>query len=117
MSLHQPKIVLLGKSKSSGCGAEIQEMLKHINASQIPIQILEGVYVMLSGDEEYKLDSKHMPKDKIDYDSLERFLAGIKWPKDKTIEGIKIVIDLDAADALLNVKVANFLDPLFEIEE
>lgn len=110
MSDDTPKIILLGKSKSEK--SDMQAMLQNMETNQIPVSLLDGVYVTLTDKERYRVDNKHMPKDNFDYDSLERFLAGVQFPAD--IVNVEIVIDLDAAEIMLKEEASALLEPLFD---
>lgn len=112
MSYESPKIMILGKSKTGKL--EMQDILKDINASQIPMSVLEGVYFILNNEQELGVQRKDMPTDIFNYDSLHKLVDSLNTEKkDLQIVCVKIIIDLDEANELLQEETNRILGPIF----
>ena len=112
MSLETPKIVLLGKSKSKH--PEMQKMLKEIQASLVPYNFLDSVYITVADEEKYKIQKSYL-KDGIDYKNIEDSLVQLGITRE--VHLIEVVIDLDRAFSCLQEETAELLDGLFVNEK
>jgi hypothetical protein len=112
MAENTPKIVMMGKG-SVGNGSEIKlvnSIIKTIQPSVIPSNLLHGLFVTLDNDQRYKVSGADLGEG-LDYDEIERYL--INMGLNREIKLVEVVIDLDAVQNMLKEQTDQILDPIF----
>lgn len=110
MSKTTPQVVLLGKGKKAGL-KETHDLIKDIQPSSIPPELLDSVMITSVNNKQYKVDPDIL-KHGIDYDNITDHLARLGLRED--IKLVEIVINLDRTQAQLTDASSTFLN-LFDV--
>lgn len=105
-----PQVVILGKGKQSELKAT-HNLIKSIQPSSVPPELLDSVFLTLVDDSRYKVDGEMLIKG-IDYDNLDRYVESLGLQAD--IRLIEIIIDLDATKNVLDDASSSYLGDLFD---
>jgi len=104
-----PQVVILGKGKQSELKAT-HNLIKSIQPSSVPPELLDSVYLTLVDDTRYQISSD-MLKAGIDYENMDRYVDQLGLQAD--IRLIEVIIDLDATKNVLSEASSSYLDNLF----
>jgi hypothetical protein len=100
-----PQVVLLGKGKGDGLKAT-HEIIKNIQPSSIPPELLDSVLITVVGEKQYKVDPELL-KFGIDYSNLNDHLSRLGLQEE--IKLVEIVINLDKTQKHLSEASNTFL--------
>lgn len=109
MSNSYGRVVVLGKSKRQA-PEELLNILSTIEPTDVPTNLIENIYVILSDKTRYQIDKKQL-KNGVDYDQIVSYVkaTGAKAP----VDTIEIVVDIDYTQRLLKNQIHRILDPYF----
>lgn len=110
MSQDVPRVVILGKGKSSRT-EEMHDLMSKIELSQIPADLLDSMFVTMSNDQRYKIDKKFL-KEGISYSNIDKQIQKLGIGND--VATIEIVVDFDKAKRLLDTEISDLLNPYFD---
>ena len=110
-----PRVVLIGKGSRSKSTKKMQEMLSNIEPKQVPIDVLDGVFVVMEDGRKFKIDKKFL-KSGIDYQNIGKQMSQLGL-QPNNITNIEVIIDLDLAQSLVASSLHDLLDPYFSDNE
>lgn len=105
-----PQVVILGKGKQSELKAT-HNLIKSIEPSSVPPELLDSVFLTLVDDTRYKIDQSQL-QNGIDYQNLDEYVHKLGIKAD--IKLIEIIIDLDMTKGLLTDASNQYLSHLFD---
>lgn len=105
MSKTTPQVVLLGKGKREDLKAT-HELIKDIQPSSIPPELLDSVMITSVENKQYKVDPTIL-KNGIDYNNITEHL--MRLGLNEEIKLVEIVINLDKTQAQLSDASSTFL--------
>lgn len=108
MAESTPKIVMMGKGSAGN--TTVNDIIRTIQPSMIPSNLLHGLYVTLYNDQRYRVQNADLGEG-LDYEQIERYLTNMGVTTD--IKLVEVVIDLDAVQAMLKELSDEILDPIF----
>jgi len=101
-----PKVVIMGKGENN----EIYNIIKTVETSSIPSDLLYYVFVTLEDGNRYKVN-KNMFGNEINYKNLEKQIAGLNFSSPITL--LEIVLDLNKVHSEIEKKTEEFLSQYF----
>ena len=109
-----PKVILVGKGKGK-IAADAQELIKNINPSTVPFNMVDGVIVEMSDGGRYKIDHTVLKQDYLPSElESEITKLGIPGSEIKTIE---VIVDLVKTKMLVDSQTNNLLNEYFAPED
>lgn len=108
MADQTPKIVMMGKGTAGN--RAVNEIIRTIQPSMIPSNLLHGLFVTLDDNQRYRVQNADLGEG-LDYGQIERYLINMGITRD--IKTVEVVIDLDAVQIMLKDLSAEILDPIF----
>lgn len=108
MADQTPKIVMMGKGRESS--PAVNEIIRTIQPSMIPSNLLHGLFVTLDDNQRYQVKNADLGEG-LDYEQIERYLTNMGVSRD--IKLVEVIIDLDAVHIMLKTLADQILDPIF----
>lgn len=105
-----PEVVILGKGKKKD-HQETHDLIKQIQPSSVPAELLDSVFITLADDSRYKVDSQYLDQG-VDYSRIEEQMKKLGVKGDISL--VEVVVDLDAVKQELNSQSHAVLDSLFD---
>jgi len=105
-----PEVVILGKGKKAD-HKETHDLIKEIQPSSVPAELLDSVFITLVDESRYKVDSQYLDQG-IDYTRIEEQMKKLGLKGDIAL--IEVVVDLDAVKQELTSVSHAVLDSLFD---
>jgi hypothetical protein len=109
MEKAQFDVVLMGKQKTKA-DEEIQSLISEIKPSQIPSELLYGIFIQTTDGDRFELKNNHKKKI-IRYDNIEGFLKSFNITEQIAV--VEIIIDLHKTRQHLAASTSKILDPIF----
>lgn len=110
MSENSPEVVILGKGKKKD-HKETHDLIKQIQPSSVPAELLDSVFVTLADDTRYKVDPQYLDQG-VDYSRIEEQIKKLGVKGDITL--VEVIVDLDAVKQELTSQSHAVLDSLFD---
>lgn len=105
-----PEVVILGKGKKAD-HQETHELIKQIQPSSVPAELLDSVFITMADNSRYKVDTKYLDKG-IEYSRIEEQCKALGLKGDISL--VEVVVDLDAVKQELTAVTSATLDSLFD---
>lgn len=103
-----PDVVLLNKGNKESF---IAEYLNTVEIPEIPISLLDSVFVTLQSGEKFKIRRSAL-KNTINFDTLPEDLNMLGVPEN--VKTVEILLDLEDADKRIKLEASQMLSDLFE---
>jgi hypothetical protein len=111
MSGRDPKIVFLGTKRKDGSDDNLFDMMKHINANCIPVDLLYGLYLTNDEHETMRIDTSNFKGDIIAFDLIVKYLEKRKL-YDSAVS-IEVVLDTEKTCKYLEGLSGELLHTIF----